>query len=78
MEAQLPVADTAQRLHDTPPPRSDSLVTSSIMSTDDALRQEVARQIMPSSADGGIIAQLSNNPFFAAVLPLVSLAWARC
>jgi hypothetical protein len=40
------------------------------MSTDHALKQDLARQIVPSTADGGIIAQLSNNPFFTAVLPL--------
>lgn len=39
------------------------------MSTDHAFKQDLARQIIPASADGGIISQLSNNPFFTAVLP---------
>jgi hypothetical protein len=39
------------------------------MSADHALKQDLARQIVPATADGGIIAQLSSNPFFTAVLP---------
>jgi hypothetical protein len=38
------------------------------MSIDHAFKQDLARQIIPANGDGGIIAQLSNNPFFTAVL----------